>query len=294
MAPVLKPKAFMVLLRDDPCSFGFGLSSAEDAIVLVDAHGRLADSAAWRGVGEDASWARLPDGDGAFGVREGTLGGPNQATEDLHALDEDDAHGAHAKTCAAYNGTEFVGHVKSAELGEASGVVQSRMNADVLWIHVDGFYPRLYAVSSSVADQGAVLAEVQLPFTGFDFEDVALGGCPHIPHTSCIFLGDIGDNCARRDEDGSSSALSDDPSCTPKPFHTIYAFPEPNVTLAEAPDGSVDAVAVIAVRRKDVMAWNFMYPFGAMDSESLFVSPDGSRCVRAYPYATRSPIPSAH
>ena len=77
----LDPGAFLVLVRDEPASFGFGLGPA-DAVHLVDASGQAADSVSWieGTVPDGLSYGRIPDGTGDFAALvQPTAGQPNVA-----------------------------------------------------------------------------------------------------------------------------------------------------------------------------------------------------------------------
>ena len=86
------------------------------------------------------------------------------------------------------------GRVGAAEATELSGLALSRSNPGVLWTHNDsGDRPRLLAV----APDGRLLADVAV--TGaqhVDWEDIAVGPAPGAG--AALYIGDIGDNTARR------------------------------------------------------------------------------------------------
>lgn len=122
------------------------------------------------------------------------------------------------------------------ELAETSGVAASRTRPELLWTHNDsGSDPRLFAISPRGETIGSVAVENA---RNRDWEDIAAGPCPS---GRCLYIGDIGDNEARRDE------------------IAIYRVPEPR------PGES-------AVRAERFRA---RYPGGARDAESLFVLPSG-------------------
>lgn len=122
------------------------------------------------------------------------------------------------------------------DVHESSGVAVSRAHGGVLWTHNDSGDPLLYAVDRDGGLAGRVTvrgARVE------DWEDVALGPCPG---GDCLYLGDIGDNEARR------------------PFITVYRVREP------APGDRQTAPAE---------AFHARYPDGAHDAEAMFVLPGG-------------------
>jgi hypothetical protein len=121
------------------------------------------------------------------------------------------------------------------DLPEASGVAVSQSGADLLWMHNDsGTEPELFAI-----DGNGDLLRIVHPAGGDmrDWEDIALSSCAA---GTCLFIGDIGDNDARRSE------------------ITVYRLPEPRTGDDEpaAPD-----------------AFAMRYPSGSIDAEGLFVLP---------------------
>lgn len=122
-------------------------------------------------------------------------------------------------------------------LEESSGVAVSRAHRGVLWTHNDsGGAPELFAVDAD----GRLLGRVNVTgATNFDWEDLALGPCPE---GTCVYVGDFGDNDAVRDE------------------VSLYRVPEPS------PEAAASARAA---------RFDFRYPDGPRDAESLFVLPDG-------------------
>lgn len=126
-------------------------------------------------------------------------------------------------------------------LDETSGLAISARGPDVLWTHNDsGGDPALFAVSL-----GGGAAEV-VRVTGArnrDWEDLSVGPCPG---GRCLYVGDIGDNAARRDD------------------VAVYRVPEP-------PPGATETA--------DAERFAFTYPGGPRDAESIFVLPDGELYV---------------
>jgi hypothetical protein len=122
-----------------------------------------------------------------------------------------------------------------SELPEASGVAISRRSPGRLWAHNDA-REELVALDTKGSVTGRVrLAGVKIE----DWEAVAVGACPG---GSCLYIGDIGDNEARRKS------------------ITIHRFAEPSA------EGSVDI--------KDT--FHATYPDGAQDAETMLVAPNGS------------------
>jgi len=121
-------------------------------------------------------------------------------------------------------------------ISEASGLAISRRSAGRLWTHNDSGQPVIFALDT----KGAIVGQVRLTAaTVEDWEALAVGACPG---GSCLYVGDMGDNNARRRQ------------------ITVYRVPEP------AGSGTVAA--------QDI--FHATYPDGAHDAEALLLSPDGT------------------
>jgi hypothetical protein len=126
--------------------------------------------------------------------------------------------------------------VRVPELSEGSGLAASRRTDGRFWSHNDSGDPVLIALDGN----GRIAGRLQLSGARVeDWEAVAVGPCPA---GSCIYVADIGDNGADRNQ------------------ITIYRLAEP----AE-PGGSAKVSDVIRAT----------YPDGAHDAEALLVAPDG-------------------
>jgi hypothetical protein len=126
------------------------------------------------------------------------------------------------------------------ELPEGSGLAASTRSPGLFWAHNDSAEPVLIALDS----KGTVRGRVRVPgATVDDWEAVAVGPCAA---GSCIYVGDIGDNGARRRD------------------IVIYRLPEP----ADA-SGSAGGADVIRAR----------YPDGAHDAEALLATPSGDLLI---------------
>jgi hypothetical protein len=124
-------------------------------------------------------------------------------------------------------------------LPEGSGVAASGRSPGRLWAHNDSGEPVLVALDS----KGAVAGRLQVSGAKVsDWEAVAVGPCPS---GTCLYIGDIGDNDAKR------RTIS------------IYRVPEP-----ANPSGSVAADEFRA-----------SYPDGAHDAETLLVTPTGEMLI---------------
>lgn len=145
-------------------------------------------------------------------------------------------------TCEHYDRQEDAGALSTPEINETSGLVESRTRPGVFYLHNDsGDTARFFAISLS----GALVAEYRLPgATAVDFEDITTGPCGA---TTCVYLGDIGDNPGLRSN------------------VTVYRVEEP--TPPEAPPSSVTPVD---------LAWTsvtFRYPDRGHDAETLLTDP---------------------
>ena len=130
--------------------------------------------------------------------------------------------------------------VQIPDLPEASGLAVSALPGR-LWTHNDSGQAQVFALDV----HGKVTARVQITgATVEDWEAIAVGPCPD---GSCLFIADIGDNSAKRQN------------------ITVYRLAEPS-----GKDASSVAVA-------DVI--QMKYPDGAHDAEALLVTPDGTILV---------------
>lgn len=121
-------------------------------------------------------------------------------------------------------------------LTEASGLAASRRVQGRLWVHNDSGNPVLHALDT----RGAVTGRVRLRGAAVDdWEAIAAGPCDG---GSCLYVGDIGDNQARRKR------------------ITVYRVPEPEQASGTA--------AVSGV-------FHATYPDGPHDAETLLVAGDG-------------------
>lgn len=135
-------------------------------------------------------------------------------------------------------------------LSEVSGVVASRHNEGVLWVHDDGGHgPYLVALrrDGRLAQQYLVGG-----VRNVDWEDVALGPGPQ-PGRGYLYLGDFGDNARTRTD------------------LAIVRVPEPVVPPRPGPVRTLQGAEV----------FRFRYPPGRMhDAETLLVDPvDGAPYV---------------
>jgi hypothetical protein len=122
-------------------------------------------------------------------------------------------------------------------LPEASGLAMSRRSPNLLWSINDSDDPTVVALSTT----GELKGQVRLTGAAVrDWEAVSVGPCPG---GSCLYVGDIGDDGAKRMQ------------------VTIYRVPEPKADDA-------------ATTQADTFV--FAYPDSAHDAESLLVTSDQS------------------
>jgi hypothetical protein len=136
-----------------------------------------------------------------------------------------------------------MGIVRSQLTREISGIVASRQSPGVLWVHNDsGDKPRVYAINT----KGDLLGICNVGgATARDWEDIAIGPGPD-PNRQYLYIGDIGDNQAKR------------------PEVVIYRVPEPKISTTTdfgmMPIGPAEAI-------------HLTYPGGPRDAETLLVDP---------------------
>ena len=142
-----------------------------------------------------------------------------------------------------FGGPVAAGLIQYDPIQEASGIVASRKNPGVLWVHNDsGDAPRLFALTTSGEHLGVYILDSA---AAQDWEDIALGPGPE-PGQDYLYVGDIGDNEARRD------------------LKQVYRVPEPLVEAGQTPlDTTLTGTATITLR----------YPDGPADAETLLLDP---------------------
>ena len=150
------------------------------------------------------------------------------------------AFGALAAT--AYAPGTVVCRFKDAVIKESSGVAASSVSDDLFFTHNDsGGEPCVYAFDR----RGETLAVLRVPEAkNIDWEDMARG--PDDNGELCLFVGDIGDNAARR------SHVS------------VYRFPEPDVDPGKTG---------VATDTAPAARFDLHYPDGPHDAETLLVHP---------------------
>ena len=143
-------------------------------------------------------------------------------------------------TCSDYADPAEQGQVEDSPVNESSGLAYGRDRQGVWYTHNDsGGQPELYAFELDGTYIGAHAVE-GVPFA--DWEALSWGPCPD--GSSCLYIGDVGDNGQAR------------------PYVSVYAVREP----AEGEPAEL------------VGTWNASYPEGAaQNSEALMVHPRTGR-----------------
>lgn len=130
-------------------------------------------------------------------------------------------------------------------LSEASGLVVSRNRPELLWSHNDSGHPnRLFLLNEAGQEFG------YFSITGAgsrDYEDICIGPGP-IEGVNYIYLGDLGDNHAQY------------------AYIVIYRFPEPDLS-------NVQPGGIYAIDQNQVERFEFTYPNGPRDAETLMIDP---------------------
>ncbi|MDQ3190561.1 MAG: hypothetical protein M3Q58_03120 [Bacteroidota bacterium] len=136
-----------------------------------------------------------------------------------------------------------MGALENPEINEASGMVVSRSNPDLIWIHNDSKdKSRLFLIDYNGKDKGSFNVKNA---ENRDWEDIAIGPGP-IKGINYIYVADIGDNDSNYD------------------IKYIYRFPEPNLNGLEFP---------VKSKIKNAEKISFQFPDGNKDAETLMVDP---------------------
>jgi hypothetical protein len=143
----------------------------------------------------------------------------------------------------AFGIREDRGLIRHSNLKEISGIIASRANANVLWVHNDsGDESVLYAINT----KGEHLGKYRLRgITARDWEDIALGSGPQ-PDVDYLYIGDFGDNDYKYD------------------CKYIYRVPEPEVHYNQTPVSTfIDKIEILV----------FQFPNGRKNAETLLIDP---------------------
>lgn len=148
---------------------------------------------------------------------------------------------------------KVVGKLDARVLGEASGLVVSRHNKGVFWMHNDsGDGPNVFAVDSD----GRLRCRYQLELAqAEDWEDIALGPGPK-QGKDYLYLADTGNNNAH--------------SGGPRKSVQLYRVEEPKVQGKDQKK-----------KLGRVATFDFVYPDGAHDVEALLIDPI-DRCAYVF------------
>lgn len=154
-----------------------------------------------------------------------------------------------SSSCASFAKSEVflsgrtLGKIENDALRELSGIAASRRNPGVLYVHNDsGDGPQIYAINEKARLLGACHVRGA---TERDWEDIGVGPGPD-PDRSCVYIGDIGDNGAKRSE------------------IVVYRVPEPKMDAATPFDQMTIGPAE---------ALRLVYPDKPRDAETLLVDP---------------------
>lgn len=147
-----------------------------------------------------------------------------------------------ARACPTFADKVSDGTLESDAMPEASGIVASRKNKGVLWVHNDSANPaELFAITAT----GKTLGTYTIAgATNVDWEDITIG-----PGSAAgewdIYVGDIGDNDKKRTQ------------------VQIYRVAEPMVDVNQAPVKATLPSATLPL----------LYPDGPHNAESLVFDP---------------------
>jgi hypothetical protein len=182
-----------------------------------------------------------------------------------------------------FEGPRDLGIVDYKYVNEASGIVASRMNNQILWTHNDeGNDPRIFAINTSA--QIVAIYYLNLK-DGRDFEDITIGKGTDSDDWY-LYLGDIGDNNKNHEKkfiyrfkepkvDASQNLVTD----------TIYSFDKitfklPDIYDSEAMmfDPITKDIIIISKREKKELVFKLPYPHSTtktMNAEEIAEVPFG-------------------
>jgi hypothetical protein len=158
-----------------------------------------------------------------------------EATYDMNLLAETDL----------FDAAVDLGELNNPGIDEASGLVVSRRDPEMIWTHNDsGDSSRIFLIHNN----GVYLGTFNLlDANNRDWEDIAIGPGPEA-NVDYIYVAEIGDNRARYD------------------LLHIYRFPEPDISQLSSTVTEVDVHNVETI--------TFVYPDDIkMDAETLLVDP---------------------
>ncbi len=139
----------------------------------------------------------------------------SEPTTDTGAPNDAEADATKTGSCGGWGEPEKAGRLPT-EVDEASGLVVSSFDADVLWTHNDGKDGKLYAVRASTGSLVATVALSGLSESKRDWEDLAAGPCgSQAPGKRCLYVADIGDNGKARKAVQIHRLIEPDPGAAP-------------------------------------------------------------------------------
>ena len=135
--------------------------------------------------------------------------------DDQTSVPDPDKNGEVTKADTTFTLAASLGLIANDDLTEASGIVVSRSNPEVIWSHNDGGdQARLFLIGP----EGDDLGEFQLAdIKNRDWEDIAIGPGPEEGKTY-IYVGEIGDNLSRYEEKMIYRTIEPDVSSTSEKF----------------------------------------------------------------------------
>ena len=147
----------------------------------------------------------------------------------------------------AYGPPTRITTIKNGSVTESSGLTASRTLPGAYWTHNDsGDGPFIYAFNT----RGESLAVFRVAGANArDWEDIAAGPGPQ-RNRSYLYIGDIGDNSAKRSE------------------IVVYRIPEPDLKTANRNSSKSRPLAT-----ENAEAFRLTYPDGKHDAEALLVHP---------------------
>lgn len=142
--------------------------------------------------------------------------------------------------CPTVGKTAQVGVLTAHDLDEASGLVVSPAQPDLLWAHNDsGSGPSLFALNAS----GEHLGRWDLSFVGWsDWEDMS-AIVPPGTTTAKLYIGSIGDNDTSRDD--ISVIIIEEPIVDPKKGPVEELISKGLILTMTYPDGAHDAETLL-------------------------------------------------
>ncbi len=100
---------------------------------------------------------------------------------------------AHGELCSSWSSPSVTGEVDPSVLKEASGIAASTDGKNLFHVNDSGSGPTVYQTDL----KGSLIKEITIEsFRPRDMEELAMGPCGD--NSTCLFVGDIGDNKSKR------------------------------------------------------------------------------------------------